>query len=86
MSITNLQRAERIRKAIDISPDLQKILSYQAIEQGMSLKKYMEWSLEQVAMMWEESVLLGAVQECDTADIMTESEKQSFVDRLKASV
>ena len=86
MSIAKYKNIERIRKAVDISPELQKALSYQAIEQGMSLKKYMEWSLEQIAFMWEERALMEAVRECDPVDVMTESEKSIFVNRLKATV
>jgi len=87
MNMTKQQGVkQRIRKAVDISSDLQKSLSYQAIEQGMSLKKYMEWSLEQVAMLREEDALIEAIKECDPADTMTENEKQHFVNRLITAV
>jgi len=76
----------RIRKAVDIDSDLQKTLSYQAIERGMSLKKYMEWGLTQIAKMEDEKILLEALHECDSTDILTEKEKFDFVRRLKSRV
>ena len=86
MSIERQSSAYRIRKAIDIDSDLQKTLSYQAVDRGMSLKKYMEWGLSQIAEIENEKILLHALQECESSDILTGEEKSNFVQRLKSRV
>lgn len=76
----------RIRKAVDIDMDLQKTLSYQAIERGWSLKRYMEWGLAQIAEIESEKMLLEALHECDPLDILNSEEKSDFIRRLTSGV
>ena len=75
-----MESIEKIRKSIDLSKDTKKALSYQAVRYGISLKRYIEHVLEQIAEAEEDEILIALSQ--DTEGILQGKEKADFVKYL----
>jgi len=70
----------KMRKSIDLSNDTKKALSYQAIRHGVSLKRYIEETLERIAETEEDEILIELSQ--DTEGSLQGKEKADFVKYL----
>jgi macrodomain Ter protein organizer (MatP/YcbG family) len=84
MKSTTLQFApiERFRKNIDLKYDTKQALSLQAVQNGMSLKSYIELMLERIAEMEEDKVLSALSNIPETQIILSGQELEEFEHEL----
>jgi uncharacterized protein YpmB len=80
MADTNIPvKKERQKKLIDLPKDTLKVLSLQAVSQGVSLKKYIEKILEEkVEETYEDLVLLQLSSTPEANEWLSDAEEQEF--------
>jgi DNA-directed RNA polymerase subunit F len=70
----------RKKKIIELSPETEKRLRIIAVNEGYNLKSYIENVLEEIAE--EDEVLIALSKVPGTNELLTESEKGSFIKSL----
>jgi len=75
---------ERFRKNIDLKIDTKQALSFQAIQQGMSLKVYIEMMLDRLAEMEEDRLLAVLSNVPDTQTVLSGEELEEFECEIKS--
>ncbi|KAA6333337.1 hypothetical protein EZS27_018234 [termite gut metagenome] len=72
-------KKERQKKLIDLPKDTLKVLSLQAVSQGVSLKKYIEKILEEkVEETYEDLILLQLSSTPEANEWLSDAEEQEF--------
>ncbi|MFA6126717.1 MAG: hypothetical protein WC699_05390 [Bacteroidales bacterium] len=70
----------RKKKIIELSPETEKRLRIIAVHEGYNLKSYIENVLEEIAD--EDETLIALSKVPGTNDLLTDSEKLSFIESL----
>ncbi|GHT04448.1 hypothetical protein FACS189440_19360 [Bacteroidia bacterium] len=77
-----IERPKKYRKLIDLDESTKTALSFQAIEYGVTLKKYIEVLLARDAEMQEDKhfaqIMIDDMNSADTNDYLTGKELENF--------